>query len=41
MLGAYFVKGPYEVLLQLMPRLLITPERDGGYSAAIGLRYRL
>lgn len=39
-LGAYFVKGPYEVLLQLMPRMLITPERNGGYSAAIGLRYR-
>ncbi len=41
MIGAYFVKGPYEVLLQLMPRLLITPRRDGGYSAAVGLRYRL
>gem|GEM_PF-1719149 len=41
MMGAYFVKGPYEVLLQLMPRLLLTPERHGGYSAAIGLRFRL
>jgi len=40
-LGGYFVIGPYEVLLQLMPRFLITPDRDGGYSAAIGLRVRL
>lgn len=41
MIGAYFVKGPYEVLLQLMPQFHITPDRNGGYSAAVGIRYRI
>jgi hypothetical protein len=28
------------VLLHLQPRLYLTPERDGSFGAAVGLRYR-
>lgn len=40
LLGAYFLRGPYEILLQLQPRLYITPDRSGSFGAAVGLRYR-
>jgi hypothetical protein len=40
LLGTYFLRGPYEVLLHLQPRLYLTPERDGSFGAAVGLRYR-
>ena len=39
-LGAYFLRGPYEILLQLAPRLMIAPDRRGSFGAAVGLRYR-
>jgi len=39
-IGGYFVRGPYEVLVSLMPRLILTPEREGVFGAAVGLRYR-
>ncbi len=38
--GGYFLRGPYEVLFQLMPRFMIVPERSGTFGAAVGLRYR-
>ncbi|MDA0378996.1 MAG: hypothetical protein O3C45_10870 [Bacteroidetes bacterium] len=40
MVGTYFLRGPYEVLIQLQPRLYVTPEWDGSFGAAVGLRYR-
>lgn len=39
-IGGYFLRGPYEVLFELMPQLLVTPERQGSFGAAVGLRYR-
>lgn len=39
-LGGYFIRGPYEVLFELLPQLLLTPEREGSFGAAVGLRYR-
>lgn len=40
MLGTYFLRGPYEMLIQVQPRLYLTPDRDGDFGAAVGLRYR-
>lgn len=40
LIGTYFLRGPYEILVQLQPRLYLTPERDGSFGAAVGLRYR-
>lgn len=40
LIGTYFLRGPYEMLIQLQPRLYLTPERDGSFGAAVGLRYR-
>ena len=40
-LGVFFSKGPYEVFLQVMPRLTITPKMDGRFESAAGLRLRL
>lgn len=40
LLGTYFLRGPYEMLIQLQPRLYLTPDRDGDFGAAVGLRYR-
>lgn len=39
-LGAYFLRGPYEILLQVAPRFMIAPERLGSFGAAVGIRYR-
>jgi hypothetical protein len=39
-LGGYFLRGPYEVLLSLMPRFMVVPERNGIFGAAVGVRYR-
>ncbi|MBT4053118.1 MAG: hypothetical protein HOE73_08515 [Bacteroidetes Order II. Incertae sedis bacterium] len=40
-LGFFFSKGPYEVFLQLMPRLTITPKMDGRIESAAGLRLKM
>lgn len=39
-IGGYFQRGPYDILFQLIPRLMVTPEREGTFGAAVGLRYR-
>ena len=39
-LGVYFTKGPYEVFLQIMPRLSVMPDLDGRFDSATGLRLR-
>lgn len=38
--GGYFLRGPYEVLLSFMPQLMVVPERNGMFGAAVGVRYR-
>lgn len=39
-IGGYFVLSRYEIFLQLMPRLTLLPEREGGFGASVGLRYQ-
>jgi hypothetical protein len=40
-IGGYFEQGPYDILVALMPRLFLMPQRNGVFGAAVGLRYRL
>ena len=40
-LGAYFLRGRYELLMQLVPRVFLAPEPRGSFGAAVGIRFRI